>query len=263
MPTLTDRNVAADRVARATGASNYPAVGIDEIAGGDGHLTGVAIASAGAGYAHNDHLIVGNALINVDAVGGGGAITAVSIVNAGTGLISQDGAILATNGAGHGATFNIVATEIAPGLLDQAVLPIGAVASVWETAVSFEIGEVVIPTAENANGRMYRCVRAGLSGAAEPTWVFGVFGGLAIGSPTINGLGRLVQDGDVVWEEAGPAPEALWDLRLAEHLVWRRKQALAASLYDVGLDARDQLKRSQVFDHIERMVEQTAPFCVA
>jgi len=168
MSTITDKAIAAEVVAARSAAENSPAVGIDEIKGGDE----------------------------------------------------------------------------APGLLDEAVL-----ATVWASETQYAIGDRVIPTEEN--GLWYILLpgsNGNESGTTEPTW-----------PEWQNGY---VADNGLLWQLAGRAPEALWDLSLAVHLVWKRKTALAASLSDVGLDARDQFRRSQVFDHCQAMMEATAPFCV-
>jgi hypothetical protein len=157
------------------------------------------------------------------------------------------GAIVANNAAA--ASFPVVAlTEITDpgGLLDQA-----EVATIWAAETVYALGSKVVPVVQNGLYFVLRQYAPGSdseSGSSEPSW------------PTY--VGNQVLDSSLLWECVGKAPEALWDLRLAEHLVWKRKQGLAASLSDVALDARDQFKRSQVFDHISEMVAATAPFCV-
>lgn len=170
MPTITDKQTAADIVATRTGAQNFPSLGNDEIKGGDE----------------------------------------------------------------------------APGLLDEAV-----VAVVWEAGTGYELKTVVIPVTQN--GFCYELVSYSTSSdresdATEPDW------------PIEKGF--LVLDGGLIWECRGPAPACLWDLDLTCHLVWKRKVALSAHLSDVGLDARDQFRRSQVFEHCREMMEATTPFCV-
>ncbi len=55
----------------------------------------------------------------------------------------------------------------------------------WVTATSYAVGDVVKPS-DASNTNTYRCITAGTSGAAEPTW------------PTT--AGATVTDGTVVWE---------------------------------------------------------------
>jgi hypothetical protein len=159
---------------------------------------------------------------------------------------NQAAAIVAANAAI--TSFPVVElTELtdAGGILDQAVI-----AAFWVAETVYEIGARVVPTVPNGLLYVLRGVCAGSdleSGVTEPAW------------PLFRGDGVL--DQSLIWECLGRAPEALWDLKLAEHLVWIRKRGLASSLSDVGLDARDQFKRSQVFDHCQAMVESTAPFC--
>jgi hypothetical protein len=58
----------------------------------------------------------------------------------------------------------------------------------WAAAELVAVGDVVLPTAANRNGRMYVCTTGGTTDAAEPTW------------PT--GAGGTVLDGAVTWTEA-------------------------------------------------------------
>lgn len=141
----------------------------------------------------------------------------------------------------------IEGSKSVPGILDQCV-----VASVWAPEQQYGVGAVVIPTQTKENGLRYQLELGSSgneSGAIEPIW-------------PQSERWQYAVDGGLLWRIIGGAPEALWDLGFAEHLVWKRKMALAAALSDVGLDARDQFKRSQVFDHCREMFEATAPFCV-
>ena len=40
----------------------------------------------------------------------------------------------------------------------------------WEASTAYAVGDMVIPTAPNANGFHYECTTAGTSGSAEPAW---------------------------------------------------------------------------------------------
>lgn len=140
----------------------------------------------------------------------------------------------------------IVGDDDTAGILDQVVI-----ATEWESEAAHQVGDVIVPATQN--GFCYRVLwftgDEGTSGEDEPTW------------PLYSGL--YVSDGALTLVMHGKAPVALWDLDVAAHLVWKRKQALVISQYDVGLDARDQLKRSQLKDHIDEQVQQTAPFAIA
>lgn len=125
------------------------------------------------------------------------------------------------------------------------------VASTWAAGTVYGKADRVIPT--TFNGFQYRPIGYGfgsnISGSTEPIW------------PTWEG--GLVVDNGVVWQVAGPAPEALWDLDLAIHFCFKLKLARAQSLYDVGLDARDKFNRHQIVQNLQDLVERTAPFLIA
>lgn len=73
-------------------------------------------------------------------------------------------------------------------------------ATTWAASTAYAVGDVVRPTA--GNGHLYKCVVAGTSAAAEPTW------------PTI--ANDQISDNTVTWIEAGVG-FVKWD---ADDLVW-------------------------------------------
>jgi hypothetical protein len=123
------------------------------------------------------------------------------------------------------------------------------VATVWAGETEYALGDVVIPTSGNVNGHKFVLVDydgAGFeSGSTEPTWQIGD--------------GAFITDGNLTWREYGPAPEALWDVRYAIYLGWKRKAALVASRFDLALDGRDTLKRSQMVETFNKMAAQYEP----
>jgi hypothetical protein len=134
------------------------------------------------------------------------------------------------------------------GILDQCVL-----ASVWEPETVYQIGQLIIPTEDKETGRWY--VLLGGSdltngtGTTEPIWPQWMYG--------------YVSDNGLLWQDRGSAAYALWDLRQAEHEVYKRKLAMVQGNYNVGLDGRDKLDRQGVVENLRDMVERTAPFVAA
>jgi hypothetical protein len=56
----------------------------------------------------------------------------------------------------------------------------------WALLTAFNSGDLAVPLTDN--GRAYRCIATGTTGATEPTW------------PTTQG--GMVSDGSVTWQEA-------------------------------------------------------------
>ncbi|MHA1304356.1 MAG: right-handed parallel beta-helix repeat-containing protein [Candidatus Heimdallarchaeaceae archaeon] len=65
----------------------------------------------------------------------------------------------------------------------------GQAAPTWQSEISYNIGDKVVPTSDN--GYYYECTAAGISGSSEPAW------------PTT--VGNTVIDGTVTWECKGTA----------------------------------------------------------
>jgi len=64
----------------------------------------------------------------------------------------------------------------------------------WQATTAYSVGETIMPTSGNLNGRMYRCSTSGTSGGTEPIW------------PTTTG--GTVADGTAVWTEMTPSFQA-------------------------------------------------------
>jgi hypothetical protein len=118
-------------------------------------------------------------------------------------------------------------------LLDDA-----AVATVWASGTTYELGAVVIPTSGNRNGLKYRLVRfdgVGVaSGATEPSWS--------------TGRDATISDGNLTWQEYGDAPTELWDLKKAARAGWELKASLVVPNVDYG-DQNFKLSDSQMYEH--------------
>lgn len=115
-------------------------------------------------------------------------------------------------------------------------------ASFWVLSTAFTFGAVVLPATKN--GHRYTCSQGGTTAATEPTW------------PTRDGA--TVTDGTVIWQEAGPDYENVFDIRDAAQRAWVLKQAKASVLFD-GQGQRV----SQIAEHCKQMADSFDPIKIA
>lgn len=80
----------------------------------------------------------------------------------------------------------------------------------WQPLTDYLPGDLVA-----AQGRFWRCLNAGTSGAAEPSWV-----------------GDPVRDGSITWADNGAAWAPTYDLNKAASEGWALKAAGVAHKYD-------------------------------
>lgn len=113
-------------------------------------------------------------------------------------------------------------------------------ASVWVANTTYAVNDRIIPITRN--GHRFICVRAGTSGATEPTWTEANYSN--------------VGDGTVLWEEDGIEYD-LWDMGRAIHEGWKLKKSKAV----VYIGSDDGLE--QVYQHCAEMELQTRPVMVA
>lgn len=107
----------------------------------------------------------------------------------------------------------------------------------WFAESFVPVGVYIKPTA--GNGHHYRVRTAGVTGDVEPAWPVGA--------------GATVNDGTVVWQEAGaPNWNPTYDLERAAAEGWRWKAGKAASRYNFASD-NAQFDRGQVYTHCEAM----------
>jgi hypothetical protein len=111
-------------------------------------------------------------------------------------------------------------------------------ASFWTASTVYVYGAVIIPTTQN--GHRFKCIQGGTTAATEPTW------------PKRNGA--VITDGDVRWEEAGPAFDNVFDIRAAAHQAWLMKEAKASELVDQG-----SAKYSQIAERCRTMALSFEP----
>jgi len=135
----------------------------------------------------------------------------------------------------------LVQPDVTPALDDPeltAILDSVQRASFWLLSTAFIFGAVALPATKN--GHRYRAIEGGTTAATEPTW------------PTRDGA--TIIDGTVIWQEAGPDYENVFDIRAAAQEAWTMKGAKAVELFDAG----DQ-KLSQIAGHCEAMAQSFAP----
>ena len=133
-------------------------------------------------------------------------------------------------------------TDLA-GLLEDA-----ATAALWTAETAYVVGDKILAT--TGNGRVYRCRQVGTSDATEPDW------------GTCPYLGQPFNDGAaLVWEDAGPAPAELWDLRAATQAGWLLKAARLTAECDVTVGPQ-KFTLSQRVANCERMAARYAPLVV-
>lgn len=122
--------------------------------------------------------------------------------------------------------------------------------STWAASTAYAYGARVVPVAPN--GRMYRCVRPGTSGATAPSWPEW---------PTSH-MGYTLADGagNLQWEDDGPAASA-YNLRGMLYDAWMLKAGRASGDFDVR-DRDADMRRSQVLDHCRRMAFSLSPHAI-
>lgn len=123
-------------------------------------------------------------------------------------------------------------------------------ATVWAPGTTYAVGQKIVTT--ERNGRLYVCREPGPSGVTEPDW----------GDAGDHYPGREVDDGaDLVWEDAGPAFEELWDLRAAAQEGWLLKAARAAHEFDFSSE-QQKFVLSQRHQHCLAMAARYEPLAV-
>jgi hypothetical protein len=126
-----------------------------------------------------------------------------------------------------------------PEITDDVVLAIldnTARASAHATSTAYTVGANVISS--TINGRLYRCIVAGTSGASAPSWPLAGAGR----------TGQRITDGTATWEDMGPAHAEIYDLNAASRECWLYRANVLSSKFDVSADGQS-MKRSQVYDH--------------
>lgn len=121
----------------------------------------------------------------------------------------------------------------------DSVLVAAKVASTFAASTAYAYGAVVLPSTRN--GRRYRVTQGGTSGATEPTWPTDAYGTVTSGSGSPA----------LTFEEDGPAPSNIYDVRRAAYEAWNLKAAKASDRVSLTSDGQS------VSEH------QTPQFCLS
>lgn len=130
----------------------------------------------------------------------------------------------------------IDALPVVPQDVYLSILSTTARASIHTVSTAYAYGAKIVPA--TANGRLYRCVIGGTGGATAPAWP----------APYQARLGMRLTDGDVTWEDAGPAHDDLYDINAACRECWLWRVGQLTPKTDVSSDGNS-IKRSQQFEH--------------
>jgi len=123
--------------------------------------------------------------------------------------------------------------------------------STHAVATAYAVGDRVVPA--TPNGRLYRAVRAGTSAATAPDWAT---------EPGLQYTGQRYSDGDdLLWEDDGPAPVEMYDLKLAAQRAWLEKAGRAAADMAVS-DQNKSVQLQQVHQHCLEMATRYRPMGV-
>lgn len=131
-------------------------------------------------------------------------------------------------------------------------------ATVWAPETSYKLGARVIPTEDNRTGRMFRCVRTGVSDADEPEWgdlatyASATDGGIALGD---IGGGRITkQDDECAWVDDGVECD-LWNIDDAVHDAWKVKAGRCSDLHNI-IRGGNSYDFERIFDHCNTMANK-------
>lgn len=143
----------------------------------------------------------------------------------------------------------------------DSILGDNVVATVWTPATKYKLGNRIVPTEDNRNGRMFKCVRSGLSGDTdedEPTWADfeGWVTGAGFGTVTGNmGSGvACISDGDVQWVDDGPERD-LWNIDEAAHDAWMVKSTRASDIHNI-VRGGNSYDFEQIYNHCVAMANR-------
>ena len=93
---------------------------------------------------------------------------------------------------------------------------------VWVAGTTYVFDDVVIPNP--SNGRMYRCVKGGVSNTTSP------FPDV----PIQQAYGCVYSDGsDIYWADCGQASSHRWNVKRGASMAWRLKASKVAHLLQV------------------------------
>lgn len=124
-----------------------------------------------------------------------------------------------------------ISTEDVFSILDNT-----ARASSHATSTAYTVGARILPS--TINGRLYKCIVAGTTGATAPSWP----------SAGRGVLSQRVVDGSVTWEDIGAAHAEKYDLNAASRECWLYRANMLSQKFDTSTDGAT-MRRSQLYDH--------------
>ena len=117
-------------------------------------------------------------------------------------------------------------------------------------STAYAFGDRVLPA--TGNGRVYRCVVPGTSGATAPVW----------SGMTCGYYGYRFSDGTATWEDAGPAPAEQYDVNLATYKVLLRKKAESPDDMDFS-SSDEKVSLSQRQKNLDALLKRYEPVFMA
>jgi hypothetical protein len=141
---------------------------------------------------------------------------------------------------------------VAPVIADEditAILSEYQLASIWENAHLYVVGEEILPTTRN--GHRYRCIVGGTSGATEPTFPTDLGGRVAEGT----GNPKLT------WQEVGGDYDNVFDIRGLTYAILDLKVKRCAIAVDQKTPVGS-LSASQMYEHWKKERDGYAPLGV-
>src|ERR1700733_10277946 len=122
----------------------------------------------------------------------------------------------------------------------QQVLSNTQICSIWQPNTAYLVNQQVV--SPEFNGHVFICVQSATSGASEPEWNL-----YPLHAPWDASRYLLTGDAEVVWQDNGRQPAALWNIRKAIHEGWLLKAQIASQGYQFKTGT-ESFNRNQVFD---------------
>lgn len=120
--------------------------------------------------------------------------------------------------------------------------------STWTASTAYYYGDIIQPTVRN--GRYYKCIIAGTSGATEPDFA------------NIGYTGQIFTEGaDLTWVDNGAAQVEIYDVRGAARAAWLHKAGIVANLTDLE-DGENKMDLSKIYEQCIKMSNLFRPIQV-
>lgn len=153
--------------------------------------------------------------------------------------------------------------DLQPTLSDEEVTDIlsaNRVCEQWAPGAHVWLGETLVPA--TYTGLRYDVVRnangtptSPVTGEKEPIFPYG-----SVRWPRNTNIvvEEFVGDGLISYKVSGEAPRALWSIPQAVYECWRRKLAKLVDQFDTTREGTS-LRSSQIYDHVQSMLERYTP----